>query len=184
MIALADLRADRMLVDDLARTCDFNLDRAARDHAWIRLAPPLPFAVVAGDSCGGVFLAYGTGALEARPILYATSEGRAGRIADSLDECIAMMLALPCWQDVLHFSGGGDLDAMRRAAADLAQDEDEDDDDLPPAEVRARLLARLPLPAIDDPVRLLHARVRTTDCALVAEDGCQTDTLFNRFTTG
>lgn len=166
-------------MDDLACTFDFDLGRASRDSAWITLVPQQPFAMISGESAGGVFIAYGDEEIERRPILYATSEGQAGCIAADLPELIALMMAAPWWQDVLKFSNGGSLTEMRTSAALLDQDYLAEYGEI--IEARDRIMAILPTPAIADPVKLLHERVLATDCTLAASDGRRYETLFGTF---
>jgi hypothetical protein len=84
MITLSDIRRFPTVINDLACQFDFDLDRASRDNSWIKLEPEERFIVLAGESSGGVFLAYGEGDMERLPILYATSEGQAGLVASNL----------------------------------------------------------------------------------------------------
>jgi len=178
MVTLDNLRGLQPATHDLALHFDFDLGRASRDYAWIKLAPQQAFMVVAGDSTGGAFLAYGDGAIERRPILYVSSEGQAGRIASNLAELLAMMMALPGWHDVLKFSGDGNLEEMRRTARLIEQDGPEDEE-LPAA--AKRIMAAFPLPPIADPVKLLHDCVHASDCNVVADDGWPYESLFGHF---
>lgn len=118
MITLASLTSSEELAEDLAWPFDFDVTMAGDDHSWIALNPETPFVVIAGDGAGGVFLVYGSGAdTEVLPILHATSEGQAGRLAANLTEFLALLMAVPNWRDLLKFSGGGDLAEMRRTAS-------------------------------------------------------------------
>ncbi|WP_342114003.1 hypothetical protein [Pseudoduganella sp. OTU4001] len=181
MISLRDIQASRSIVEDLACHFDFNLDRASRDNSWIKMEPPTKFTVLAGESCGGVFLGYGDDEIERLPILYATSEGQAGCLAAHLTELLGMMMAVPYWQDLLKFSGGGNLAEMRKAAEFMEREYVLDFPDLPAA--KKRIMATLPIPAIPDPIQLLHERVSATDCSVVADDGWRYESLFNDFKT-
>ncbi|WP_426071710.1 hypothetical protein [Janthinobacterium sp. DSP2-3-3] len=177
MIILADMQKSQAVMDELTSQCDVDLGRAARDSSWITLQPENPFMVLAGESSGGVFLAYGDGEVERRPVLYVTSGGQAGCIASNLTELIAMMLALPYWRDLLKFSDGGNLQEMRRTARFSEQDYVEEYVELPAA--RKRIFDTLPVPVIADPVKLLHDCVRATDCTVVAGDGWPYESLFH-----
>lgn len=178
MMTLDELRKSQPAMHDLALHFDFDPGRAARDSSWIKLAPQQAFMVVAGDSAGGVFLAYGDGEIERRPILHVTSEGQAGRIASNLAELMAMMMALPGWRDVLKFSDDGNLEEMRRTARLIEQD-GPDDEELPAA--TQRLIVALAMPVLADPVRLLHDCVHASDCTAVADDGWPYESLFGHF---
>ena len=179
MITLAAIKSSATIVEDLDWPFDFSLDRADDDTDWIQLKPAMPFTVIAGEGTGGVFLAYGTGELESLPILHGTSEGQAGRIASNLTEWLAIVMAVPYWRDLLKFSGGGQLDEMRKTAVFMEKEYAKDYADLP--EARQRIMSALPIPAIDDAIQILHDNVHATDCILVAEDGSEYESLFNTF---
>ena len=179
MIKLTDLQCSREIIDDFAQAFDFDIDRASESYSWIRLTPEPRFLVVAGESTGGAFLAYGNGDFDQMPILYVTSDGMAGKVASNLSEFLGILVALPYWQDLLKFSRGGDLAEMRRTA-DLLKHNVEDES---VTIVKSRLMSVLDIQEISDPVGLLHQNVETTDCTAVAEDGWRYVSLFNKFTS-
>lgn len=179
MITLAAIKSSATIVEDLDWPFDFSLDQASDATDWIKLKPAMPFTVVAGEGTGGVYLAYGTGKLETLPILHATSEGQAGRVASDLTEWLAILMAIPYWRDLLKFSGGGKLDEMRKTAVFMEREFAEDYADLP--ETRERIMSVLPIPKLDDAIQVLHANVHATDCILVAEDGYEYESLSNIF---
>ena len=92
---------------------------------------------LAGDFSGGQFYLCGDAGSE-RPVLYASSEGQAGLIADNLREAVELVVGLPHWWDCLTFADferKSPRPTSRQAeAAELLSL------DLPPQEV---LLARL-----------------------------------------
>jgi hypothetical protein len=180
MMHLAELKESTQVVDDLAWPYDFDLSRANADSSWITLKPSVNFHVLAGDGTGGVFLAYGDGSPDDLPVLHATSEGQAGKIANSLQDAVALHIQLPYWRDVLKFSGNGDLAQMRRASPFLEAECSEDMPELP--EAKARLLEALDVRVLDDPIAYLHQCIQETDCTLVADDGWVWESLFNSFT--
>ena len=179
MITLSDIQSSAVTVEDLDWPFDFSLERANDDTDWIQLKPRRPFTLLAGEGTGGVFLAYGTGATETQPVLHGTSEGQAGRVASNLTEWLAILMAAPYWRDLLKFSGGGQLEEMRKTAIFMEQEYADDFPDLQDA--RRRIMNTLPIPALADPVKLLHDNVHATDCVLVAEDGYEYRSLFNTF---
>jgi hypothetical protein len=179
MMKLTYLQDSRAIIDDLARAFDFDIDRASQDYSWIRLTPEHRFIVVAGESTGGAFLAYGDDDFDQMPILYVTSEGGAGKVASNLGEFLGLLLAVPYWQDVLKFSDSGDLAEMRRTA-ELLQNYVEDEN---VTIAKRRLMNFLDIQEIVDPVELLHHNVKATDCTVVAEDGWRYASLFNKFTS-
>ena len=178
MIKLTDLQSSRAVVDDLAQAYDFDIDRASRDYSWIRLTPEHRFLVIAGESTGGAFLAYGDGEFDQMPILYVTSEGQAGKVASNLTEWLAIVVAVPYWQDLLKFSGGGDLAEMRRTA-ELVSGRYAEEEIANSA--RRHLMKVLAMQEILDPIEVFHRNVAATDCTVVAEDGWRYESLFNKF---
>ncbi|WP_413113575.1 hypothetical protein [Thaumasiovibrio sp. DFM-14] len=167
------------IADALGELFDFELGQANDDYSWIKLDPNLPFTVLAGEGSGGVFLAYGSLELEKRPILFASSEGQAGKVANNLSEFLALLIAIPYWFDLLKFSGNGDLSEMRKTAVFMESEYREDYPEL--AEVRERIHSQLSLPNLEDPIAILHTRVHSSDCTVVAGDGWKYETLFNSF---
>jgi hypothetical protein len=111
-------------------------------------------------------------------VLYVSSEGRAGVIADNFDAFIQLVVAHPYWLDILKFSAGGDLQEMRRAAAALEATRDDEDDI---NEAREEIRIRLDLPDAADPVGALYEAVAASDAIVRATDGSPFTTLFNRF---
>lgn len=180
MIRLVELKESKQVVDDLAWPYDFDIGRANANSKWITLKPSVNFHVLAGDGTGGVFLAYGEGSPDDLPVLHATSEGQAGKIANSLQDAVALHIQLPYWRDVLKFSSNGDLVHMRRASTFLEAEYSEDMPEL--SQVKARLLNALDVRVLDDPIAYLHQCIQETDCTLVADDGWVWESLFNSFT--
>lgn len=179
MISHDDLLLSERIIEDLARSFDFDLGRARDDTAWITLDPPTPFVAIAGEGAGGIFLAYGDGDAKHLPILYATSEGQSGRVASNLTEFLGILLDVPYWDDLLKFSNNGSLPEMRKTAGFMEREYSEDFPELPAT--RQRIMSVLSIPKISDPIKTLHDSVHATDCAMVAEDGCRYDGLFNSF---
>jgi hypothetical protein len=180
MLLLDQIKKSPQLMDDFAWSFDFDLARASNDSTWVQLVPQVPFVVVAGESTGGVFLAYGDGAVKERPILYGTSEGQAGRVAASLQEFLAIMMTTPSWSDLLKYSDNGNLAEMRKAALRLEPQFIIDYPDF--LNARNRIRSALQIPQISDPIKTLHERIHATDCTLVAKDGWQYESLFGSFT--
>ena len=181
MITLSDIKRFPSVINDLACQFDFDLNCTSHNNSWIKLERQTRFIVLAGESTGGVFLAYGEGATERLPILYATSEGQAGLVASNLTELVAITMAVPYWRDLLKFSGGGNLTEMRRTAVFMERQYMEDYAELP--STTSRIMTCLPVPLIPDPIKLVHDRVHATDCSLVADDGWRYESLFNEFTS-
>ena len=128
---------------------------------------------IGSDGAGGAFVL-----LPSRNVLYVSSEGRAGIIAESFEAFIQLVIARPYWLDILKFSAGGDLAEMRRAADALEATLDDEDD---VNEAREEIRAALDLPDADDPVSALYDAVAASDVIVRATDGSPFTTLFNRF---
>ncbi|GAB3190054.1 hypothetical protein GCM10027259_61630 [Micromonospora palomenae] len=135
-------------------------DVASVDGSTARLSSSVSLCVIACDGTAGRFFLVGTEA-PSRPVLYADSEGSAGLIGSSLAITLATMVALPNWHDLLGFSGGGDLDQMRRAQAWLEEGMRRSHPDLD--QLQALLVGELELDVLDDPVLTLWQSVRATD---------------------
>ena len=125
------------------------------------------------DGSGGAFVL-----LPARNVLYVSSEGRAGIIAESFEAFVQLVVARPYWLDILKFSAGGDLEQMRRAADALEATLDEEDE---VNEAREEIRMRLDMPESHDPVGALYEAVAASGAIVRATDGSPFTTLFNRF---
>ena len=181
MITLAQIKSHPEVVEALDWPFDFSLSRADQDSNWITLKPPFSFQVIAGEGTGGAFIAYGEGEPESLPILHATSEGQAGRVASNLNEWLGILISIPYWRDLLKFSGNGQIEEMRLTSTFMEKEYEEDYHDLP--EARELILSQLAIPNIADPIQVLHDNVHASDCRLVAEDGWEYESLFNKFTS-
>ncbi|WP_245331886.1 hypothetical protein [Bradyrhizobium sp. NAS80.1] len=111
-------------------------------------------------------------------VLYVSSEGRAGIIAESFEAFVQLVVARPYWLDILKFSAGGDLVEMRRAA-DVLETTLDDEDEI--NEAREEIRGALDLPAANDSVGALYEAVAASDAIVRATDGSPFTTLFNRF---
>src|SRR6476646_5529693 len=80
--------------------CPFDFVVAESEHGpvWFDSAPLEPFEIVAQRSSGCVYALTGP----QRHVLLVTSEGQAGIVAASLQECLELVIAHPYWQDVLR----------------------------------------------------------------------------------
>ena len=181
MISLSQITADEQLANDLAWPFDFSISEADDDIEWVCLDPPKPFRIIAGEGAGGSYIAYGDEPLESRTVLYASSEGQFGKIAQSLAECIAILLALPYWQDLLKFSRGGQLDEMRITDTHMKTKYREHYPDLDDA--KRRIEEKLHLPVLIDPIAILHRNIKSTNCVMLAHDGHNWGSLFNTFSS-
>ena len=128
---------------------------------------------IGSDASGGAFVL-----LASRNVLYVSSEGRAGIIAESFEAFIQLVVDRPYWLSILKFCAGGDLREMRRAADALEATLDDEDDI---NEAREQIRGCLDLPEADDPVGALYEAVAASDAIVRATDGSPFTTLFNRF---
>jgi len=97
------------------------VDNGEYGPVWFDAAPLEPFEIVAQRSTGCVYALTGA----QRHILRATSEGQAGIMAASLQECLEPVIAYPYWQEVLCF-GKGDLPEMRQVLRDRIEEYEEE----------------------------------------------------------
>jgi hypothetical protein len=174
------LRANKEIRDMLWRFDFVVVDNNEYGPAWFDAAPLEPFEIVAQRSTGCVYALTGA----QRHVLLATSEGQAGIMAASLQECLELVIAHPYWQDVLRV-GKGDLSEMRQVLRDrIEQFEEEALDDNPEIEeFRPLLRAQLGLAEPRDPLKLLHHAVTVVGAKLIVRDsdGYPSEPLAGRF---
>ncbi|GLW28183.1 hypothetical protein [Actinoplanes regularis] len=139
-----------------------DVDSAAGSTA--RLSSGADLELIARCGAGGRFFRTKPGG----QIWYADSEGSAGVIGSGLETALALLVAAPNWHDLLGFSGGGDLDEMRRAHDRFAAGVREEYPDL--AGEQATVVAELGLVLPEDPVRALWAAVHARDPEVVFTD--------------
>lgn len=128
---------------------------------------------IGSDGSGGAFVL-----LPSQNVLYVSSEGRAGMIAENFEAFVQLIVARPYWLDILKFSAGGDLQEMRRAADALEATLDDEDEI---NEAREEIRGALGLPEADDPIGALCEAVAASEAIVRATDGSPFTTLFNRF---
>jgi hypothetical protein len=135
---------------------------------------------VAADASGGVFALLGDGDINEREIIYVSSEGQAGKVASNFDYLISLIILCPFWRDLLKFSGKGQIIEMKKALPLLAKEYEEDIPEL--EESRDYILSLLPLPNIDDPVKMLYDSVTSQQNIVIkSNDGDIFEGLFNSF---
>ncbi|MFC0007798.1 hypothetical protein [Micromonospora siamensis] len=177
---LARLRTTPATADALAGFFEFDVTRDEPIED-VGVASGAALVPIAGDSTGGCYFLCGDGPCP--PVVFMTSEGQGGLIADSLPEVLALIVGLPYWQDCLKFSAGGDLDQMRTAAARLEHDLLQDDSQV--RQPRRQVYRELGLSATSPQelvARLHEAVVRTEpDFVLLDPDGNAYASLFNTF---
>ncbi|MBB4372591.1 hypothetical protein GGD63_005401 [Bradyrhizobium sp. cir1] len=158
--------------DVVARLGGFDISFAP-DEPWFTIDGIDSPRQIGSDGSGGAFVL-----LPSQNVLYVSSEGRAGIIAESFEALIQLVVARPYWLDILKFSAGGDLLEMRRAADALEATLDDEDEI---NEAREDIRRCLDLAEPDDPVGALYEAVAASDAIVRATDGSPFTTLFNRF---
>lgn len=137
----------------------------------LRLASGAPLEPIAGESAGGAYFLCAEKAGR-RPVVFASSEGEGGLIADDLADALEIVIGL-AWQDCLTFSGRGDVEVMQVSAQHLERSLTRGNPEL--AEERATAAAALSLrvvPVADLVVRLHAAASRTEpDYMVTTDDG-------------
>ncbi|MEU5068900.1 hypothetical protein AB0G95_33190 [Streptomyces virginiae] len=158
-------------IDLLLRT-SFGFDIGRKYHGeGLRLASGAPLEPIAGESAGG---AYFLCAEEdgRRPVVFASSEGEGGLIADDLADALEIIIGLE-WRDCLGFSGGGDAEVMQVSAQHLERHLARGNPEI--AEERTRVAAALSfrvVPVADLVIRLWEAASKTEPGYVVTtEDG-------------
>ncbi|WP_326586017.1 hypothetical protein [Streptomyces sp. NBC_01294] len=178
---LLDLIRNTPEIDLLLRT-SFSFDIGRKYHGdELRLASGAPLEPIAGESAGGAYFlcAEQDGR---RPLVFASSEGEGGLIADDLAGGLEIIIGM-AWQDCLGFSGGGDVEVMQVSAQHLERSLARHNPEI--TEERARVASALSLrvvPIADLVVRLQDAASRTEpDYVVTSEDGQAYDPPFGEF---
>lgn len=177
---LKRIRDSAMAVDLLAGVFEFDVSRMDPVEP-VRLASGAELEMIAGEGAGGSFFLCAKGSR--RPVLYATSEGQAGLIADDLTAAMELIIGAPFWPDCLKFSAGGSLEEMRSAASRLGPELVEDFPQVRDESAQLRAALCLGQPSVDELLVRLHASVTSTapDFALLGPEGDAYAPLFNTF---
>ncbi|MFD8419958.1 hypothetical protein [Streptomyces sp. NPDC059466] len=171
--ALRLLRENPHLAELAAFPFSFDLGRAVHGEE-VRLASGGPLEPIAGDDTGGTYFVCGDGS-----VLYASSEGSAGVIGDSVDEALEVLVGLPGWHDHLRLAPS---DGEEEILAAVARTEEEIRESYGIDAERSELRAGLGLPERSpvELVGLLHAALLRTEpdfLLLGAEEGGAHDLL-------
>jgi hypothetical protein len=147
---------------------DFELlDQPLETAAYTTPSPWLPAFTLPGvsaevigrDAMGGVYVAYQSTPSGGVCCLHLDTRGHVVLLGGSLQEAVALLVALPYWHELLLESDSVGLEAMREHAEALERDVCDDLPALPDA--RDYLRSFLSLPELIDPVARL--------CELTAE---------------
>jgi hypothetical protein len=179
MITLEIVKSHPEVLNALARACDIEIFVPDNEDPGFTIESGVPYHVIARDASGGIFAQCGQH--DPKPILHVTSEGQAGVIGHHLPEAIQIVSALPYWRDLLHFSGNGHLEEMRRAAPLLEQSIHEDEPEIDT--IRNLIFVTLQLERLEDAISRLHDTVSTLSKKYqpVSKDGRHFESLFGRF---
>ena len=152
-----------------------------RNGDGLRLASGAPLEAIAGEFSGGAYFLCPEEDGR-RPVVFASSEGEGGLIADDLTGALEIFIGLK-WQDCLGFSGGGDLEVMQVSAQHLERYWVRDNPGI--SRDRDRVAAALSLrvgPVADLVIRLQDAAARTEpDYVVATEDGQAFDPPFGEY---
>ncbi|HET9953418.1 MAG TPA: hypothetical protein VFQ61_02880 [Polyangiaceae bacterium] len=144
-------------------TFDFELLEQPLDSgAYLSPAPWVPAFVVPNadalvigrDATGGVYVACDFPESHTGYCLHLDTRGHAVNLGADLEHALALILALPYWDQLLLESPSGNVDELRALALELEREVCDDLPALPRA--RADLQSFLELPTLDDPVGRLH----------------------------
>jgi hypothetical protein len=166
------------VADVLCFSFDLELSELADAPDWFHVAQA-DCKAFATDATGGVYALVTLISGHKRYGIHADPRGRAAVLGTSVQETVAMVIALPYWRDLLKLAHG-DLDHMRRLAETL---EGEVQDDIPAIDdARAELWKLLPIEAPRDPVKKLRDLNATVPPLVVvlAQDGWQYKSLADR----
>ncbi|MFG2775086.1 hypothetical protein [Streptomyces sp. NPDC048350] len=167
---------------DLLLRSSFGFDIHRKHYGeGFRLASGAPLEVIAGESAGGAYFlcAERNGR---RPVVFASSEGEGGLLADDLAEALEIIIGLE-WRDCLTFSGGGDVEVMQISAQHLERSRGKHnlDIDNEAAQVAAALSLRT-MPVTDLVIRLHAAASKTEpDYVVTDDDGQEFDPPFGEY---
>ena len=178
---LQKIAASDSLSELMAWPLDFEVTNQV-ESGWFRLSPGVVWQTITQDGTGGIFALLGPGDGEDRPVLFISSEGKAGQIAGTLAEAMQLMIAYPYWRDCLKFSGGGSLEQMKRAVPYLERDLHEDEPAID--ELREELFTGLDLTYPVDALENLHRELSdsVSHVHVFSADGSGLEDLFGDFT--
>lgn len=173
-ISLSDIVANAEMQEKIFSICDIDVVVDASEGAWITIDGSTDFSVIARDGSGGLFVV----TRSSPRVIYASSEGEAGVIADDLASLMTLIVTCPYWQDMLKYSRNGSLDEMRRAAPFLESSWIGEEEEF--VEAREFLASELGISAPPDLIGALHRAASTP--IDVRFHGQPATPLFGRFT--
>jgi len=169
------LAANDEVAKKLRRPFGFQIDTDPHQAGWFTIDGIAKIRCIGGEGAGGVFVL-----LPDQRILYISSEAAAGVIATDFNAFIQLIVTHPYWQDLLHFSGGGKLSEMQRAAPALEASYLDEEEELD--EARDFVKSELDLKDPVDAIAALHRAVSTSNVIVRSFDDKPFRNLFNTFT--
>jgi hypothetical protein len=116
--------------------------------------PGASATVVGRDAMGGVYVLCDVSSASASCCLHIDTGGHLVLLGDTLQEAVALLIALPYWRELLVESPRFGVESLRARAVDLEREVGEDLPALP--EAREFLQSFLSLPPVLDPVGRLY----------------------------
>lgn len=174
-LSLEGVRSDQELCALLGDLCVEIGEHLNED--WYGIDGLASFDSFGGEGAGGRYIL-----LPDERILFISSEGSAGTIAENMHDFLDLVSGAPYWGDMLNFSDGGDLALMVQAEFFLKNDP-EFEDDYPRGSVK-RIRELAGLGALKDGYAVaLHRCVKAGDKnpRVMAPDGWVYHDLFGRF---
>lgn len=154
-ITWRDVSTNPDIRDKVFLICDIDTSPEEGVPDWITVDGKADAFTAARDGTGGLFLI-----TPASPrIVYASSEGEAGIVADDLESLMTLLVTCPYWQNLLTYSAGGSLAEMRRAAPAIAEAWLGDEEEF--AAAREFLTGTLKIAPPPDLIAALHRAVST-----------------------
>ncbi|WP_196140712.1 hypothetical protein [Aliikangiella sp. G2MR2-5] len=98
---LDQINKDKALVRDLDRYFDFKIESISTLLDRWNLKCHQEVRVFGSDAGGGLFGVVGQGDICQLPVLYLSSEGESGIIANSLKDFFELIVFLPAWRDAI-----------------------------------------------------------------------------------
>ncbi|WP_428957323.1 hypothetical protein [Streptomyces sp. cg35] len=164
---------------DLLLRSSFGFDIHRKHYGdGFRLASGAPLEVIAGESAGGAYFLSGEHNGR-RPVVFASSEGEGGLLAEDLADALEIIIGLE-WRNCLSFSGGGDVEIMQITAQHLERSRDKHNPDIDSEAVQVAAALSLRILPVTDLVIQLQAAVSKTepDYVVTDDDGQEFDPLF------
>lgn len=117
---LKKLKRARKSTEFLWEVADFELCDNFEEEQAFEIAGGQRCKLIGCDGAGGRFFILPQNTNDENgPVLYVSSEGQAGIIAENLEKALQLMVALPYWRDCLKFSEGGNLSSMKEARKNM-----------------------------------------------------------------